>query len=151
MKNHLDLLRITRNNFLKKIEGLSLEQLNVIPEGLNNSIAWNLGHVIVTQQLLCYRLSGLACKVSDEMIDKYRKGTKPTNVTSAAEIEQLKSLMIETIDLLKEDLEKGIFENYKTYPTSFGTTLTSIEDGVVFNNIHEAMHYGNVIVIEKLV
>lgn len=151
MEKHLELLRITRANFLKKVEGLSIEQLNVIPTGLNNSIAWNLGHVIVTQQLLCYKLSGVACKVSDAMIDKYRKGTKPTASIDAEEIEQLKVLMFETIDWLKADLADGIFTNYKTYPTSFGVTLTSIEDGIVFNNMHEAMHYGNVIVMEKLV
>ena len=37
---------------------------------------WNIAHCIVTQQLLTYKLSGLEGVISDEMIAKFRKGTK---------------------------------------------------------------------------
>ena len=39
----------TRANAIAAIEGLSNEQLNEIPEGFSNNIAWNLGHILVTQ------------------------------------------------------------------------------------------------------
>ena len=57
-----------RTLMLKIIDGLSIEQLNAIPEGFKNNIAWNIAHLVVTQQLLCYRLSGVPCLISDEMI-----------------------------------------------------------------------------------
>jgi hypothetical protein len=57
------------------IQGYTLEQLKV-PEGFNNNIIWNIAHVIVTQQILVYKLSGLPMIVTDEMVEKYRKGTK---------------------------------------------------------------------------
>ena len=151
MSYHFDLLKRIRANFLNKIADLTTEQLNHTPEGLGNNIAWNLGHLVATQQLLCYRLAGVPCRVSDAVIDKYRKGTAPTEKIEAAEIEELKKLLIDTIEWTIEDFNNGLFKNYKTYPTSFGVTLTSSEDALSFNNIHEGMHYGNVIVMEKLV
>ena len=42
MKKQFDTLRITRNNILKDIKALTLDQLNEIPKGFNNNIAWNL-------------------------------------------------------------------------------------------------------------
>ena len=52
MNQQFDLQKITRQNVANKIEGLSLDALNTIPTGMSNNLAWNLGHIIVTQQLL---------------------------------------------------------------------------------------------------
>ena len=61
MKYHFETLNITRNNIINAIEGLSLEELNTVPKGFNNNVIWNVGHVVATQQLLCYKFSGLKC------------------------------------------------------------------------------------------
>jgi len=31
------------------VDGLTLKQLNTIPEKINNNIAWNLAHLVITQ------------------------------------------------------------------------------------------------------
>ena len=59
MKHNLQNARITRKNLLKYLNTLSIEELNIIPEGFNNNIFWNIAHVAVTQQILVYKLSGL--------------------------------------------------------------------------------------------
>jgi hypothetical protein len=41
----------------KFLSGYNLDQLNTIPEGFNNNLIWNIGHIIVSQQLLVYKLS----------------------------------------------------------------------------------------------
>ena len=61
MKIQFDILTKTRAIVLHYIDGLTLEQLHVIPEGFNNNIAWNIAHLVVTQQLLHYSLSGKDC------------------------------------------------------------------------------------------
>jgi len=151
MQSQINILRATRENALKTIDGFSIEELNQIPEGFNNNLIWHLGHMVVTQQLLVYGLSGLPKNVSDEWIAKYRKGTKPEGEVGAEEFEQIKAKMLETIDQMQADFEKGIFKNFKTYPTSYGYTLNSAADAAAFNNVHEAMHLGNLISMKKLV
>ncbi|PHO01645.1 damage-inducible protein DinB, partial [Rhodobacteraceae bacterium 4F10] len=68
MNKQFEVLKRSRDLVLKRIEGLSLEQLHIIPEGFNNNIAWNVAHLVVTQQLLHYKLSGLNCLAPDELI-----------------------------------------------------------------------------------
>jgi hypothetical protein len=46
---------------VKSVAALDLAQLNIVPDGFNNSIAWNIAHILVTQQLLHYKLSGKDC------------------------------------------------------------------------------------------
>lgn len=151
MKNHIDILKVTRKNLLKSIDGLSDEQLNKIPDGFNNNIIWNLGHVLVTQQLLCYRLGGVDTMVTDDIINKYRKGTKPETVIETDEIEMIKKSLVDIANCLDRDIERNIFKNYKVYPTSYGLTLNNFGEALVFNNIHEGMHYGTILSLKKLV
>ncbi len=71
-----DVFLKTRGFFKAYLEELSLAQLNAIPKGFNNNIIWNIGHSIVTEQILVYKLSGLKPNVSDALIEKYKKATK---------------------------------------------------------------------------
>ena len=48
MRKEIDILRKARLKMLEKINELSLEQLNKVPEGFNNNIIWNMGRLIET-------------------------------------------------------------------------------------------------------
>ena len=144
-----DILQQTRVNILAQIDGLSDEQLNLIPSGFNNNIIWNVGHIVITQELLFYKLSGLGCNISDELLGKYRKGSKPEGDVDSAEIAQIKTLLISSPIKAKADFDKGIFKTYHSYTTSYKVTLGCIEDAVYFNNIHEGLHLGYVMAMMK--
>ena len=90
MNEQFDILKKSRELVLKELEGLTLEQIHKIPEGFKNNIAWNVAHLVVTQQLLNYKLSGLNCLASDELIETYKKGTLPTETFSEEEFEEVK-------------------------------------------------------------
>ncbi|MAD96421.1 MAG: damage-inducible protein DinB [Flavobacteriaceae bacterium] len=150
MKNEFDILRKARELVIKELEGLSLDDIHKIPDGFKNNIAWNVAHLVVTQQLIHYGLSGLPMLVSDELIAENRKGTAPTRNFTAEEFEEVKRLLVSLPEKLVEDYEAGIFKAYKTYPTSTGYVLTSIENAIPFNNIHEGMHYGIIRSIKKM-
>ncbi len=148
---YLEILKVSRENTLALIENLSTEQLNLIPEKFNNNLIWNLGHLVVTQQLLCYKLSGLDCAVSEDLIQRYRKGTAPEQDASKEEITLIKQLALSLIESTHQDLKEGVFKNYTPYMTSFRVELTSIEEALSFNNVHETMHYGYMRALYKLV
>jgi hypothetical protein len=149
--NPFDITRITRNNVLGLIDELSTSQLNAIPTGFKNNIIWQVGHLLATQQLLTYGLSGKDFLLSDNIIEEFRKGTKPEKDYSEDDIEELKFVFIEVINQTEIDYKEGVFKTFNTYPTSFGATLNSIDDAVIFNNVHEGLHMGLIMAMKKLV
>ncbi len=147
----MQLLKTTRTNFLNLLNEFSLEQINQIPEGFSNNLIWNFGHLVVTQQLLCYKLSGNEMYISDEIVNKYRKGTKPEADATQAEVDELKKLAFDLVDKLEKDYteNKAMFNSYSEYPTSYNYTLRNIEDTIIFNNVHEGVHYGYALALRK--
>jgi hypothetical protein len=150
MNYHFQLLRTTRQNALSLMSGLTNAQLNTIPEKCSNNILWNVGHMIAVQQLLVYRLSYLEVHTSEAFIEQFKKGSQPKQYSNA-EIEEVKSLAISTVDLLEEDYKNGIFKQFKTYTTGYNATLSNVEEAIMFNNIHEGLHFGYAMALRKLV
>lgn len=144
-------VRQTRANMLGLMKGLTMEQLNAIPSGFRNNLIWNYGHVIVTQQLLCYSLSGLKPIVDKALIENYRKGSAPDGSVSEAFFQELQALSESTLTQFEADYAQGIFQEFKLYPTSYGVELSRIEEAFQFNLAHEALHLGTMMAIRKLV
>ena len=151
MSQTLAITKTSRKLLASFLENYTLEQLNKIPEGFSNNLIWNIGHIVVVQQMLVYKLSGLPMMISDEMVEKYKKGTKPQNDVTQAEVEEIKALLHETIRKTEVDLNNKVFQNYNEYPTSTGFVLKSAEDAMAFNNFHEALHLGIMMSLRKFV
>jgi hypothetical protein len=151
MNQILDITLTSRKIALQFLDGYTLEQLNTIPEGFNNNLIWNIGHIIVTQQVLVYKLSGLPMLVSEEMVEKYKKGTKPGHLATQEELAEMKHLLFETINQTKVDFENKIFKNFNEYPTSTGYILESAQDAMAFNDFHEGLHIGIMMSIRKFI
>ncbi|WP_116523815.1 DinB family protein [Seonamhaeicola aphaedonensis] len=148
----LEILQKTRKSFKKIIENTSLESLNKIPEGHRNNIIWNIGHILVTEQLLAYKLSGLPTMVSDILIDKYRKGTTPEGPVTQDEVDEINGLLEVSLEKTIENYKKGVFKNFNEYTVSTtGNTLTDIDESLQFILFHEGMHLGIVMSLLKAV
>lgn len=131
------------------IDAFSLEDLNKVPEKFNNNLIWNIAHLVVTQQLLTYSLSGLPMQISDELVEKYKKGSMVDGNVSQEEINEIKGLLLSTIEKTKEDYEKGVFNSFQPYTTSTNSTLKSFEEAMEFNNFHEGIHLGYILALKK--
>ena len=151
MNSVFDVQKTIREILLKILDNHSLEQLNKIPQGFSNNLIWNIAHCISAQQSLVYKLSGVPSKVSEEFIIKYRKGTKPEGDVSQAEVDEIRTLLSETLYQAEKDYSDKIFLNYTEYTTSMGFTLRNVEDAFSFNNYHEGTHTGIIMSIRKFV
>lgn len=151
MKIEFEILNKSRKFIVDMIEGLTIEQLNKIPEGFNNNIVWNITHLVVTQQLLCYNFSGLDMKVSEEMVRLFRKGTSPNRLVSKAKFETYKKLLIELPQQLEKDYERDVFKEYQEYTTSLNVKIMNIDYAIEFNNYHEGIHLGVILALRKLI
>lgn len=149
MTNNFNIQRTTRSNILKACSELTLEQMNTIPIGFNNSIAWNLGHILVTQKLLVYGLSSNDLKIESRLVEKFKKGTKADTPVSATDHSTIKATFLSSVDLCETDFNSGLFTQFRTYPTSYNFILNTIEDAIIFNNSHEALHFGYIMAMKK--
>lgn len=153
MDKIFEVIRAGRKALLRLVEDLTTEQMNKIPTGFNNNLAWQIGHLVVSQQVLCYKLSNNELVIDPALVDKYRNGTKPENFISAEEIKQLKAYLLNTIDQLEKDLSADKFKNYNAYaPSTYKIyTIEKIEDAIKFIVSHDGLHYGCSIMMKKFI
>ena len=147
----IDNIKNTRLFLLKLLEGLSPEQLNKVPPGFNNNIIWNLAHLIAAQQGLCYIRSGNTPPVDPAYILPFKPDTQPERYIAEEEVQVIKSLLISSVDQLKVDYQKDIFNNYTTFTTRYGAVLSNIVDAINFLGYHEGLHSGYIMALKRLV
>lgn len=146
-----EILAVNRH-LLKKVTGdLSPAALTEIPDGFANNILWNAGHLLVTQQLLCYRMSNLPMAVDDSTVEMFRKGSTPKDWSAAPDYDALLGPLEDLVQTTRQDYDDGRFETFNAYTTSTGFTLGSVEDAIAFNNFHEGIHLGYILALRRAV
>lgn len=151
MHTTFEINHTSRNVLLKFLDNYTLEQLNKVPDGFSNNLIWNIGHIVVVQQMLVYKLSGLDMMISDEMVEKYKRGTKPEEKISQVEVDEIKELLFSTLEQAKEDFANDIFDEYMEFTTMTGFTIKNAKAAMEFNNYHEATHTGIMMQIKKFI
>lgn len=132
MNKQIEIIKKTRTYLLEQIKDLTAEQLNKIPDGFNNNIIWNLGHMVAAQQGICYMRSGNETIVGEAFFNNYKPGSKPEQFFDVAQYEKIKDLFTSTLTQLEADLAKGMFANYPAFTTRYGIELASIDDAIQF-------------------
>lgn len=143
--------KTSRKIYSSFFDRYTLDQLNHIPTGFSNNLIWNIGHVIVAQQSLIYRLSGLPMYISAEMVDRYKPGSKPTAAVSQNEADELKELLSSLIEKTEADYANGKFVRFTERMTGTGFYLATLQDAFQFNNYHEGLHLGYMNSISKFI
>jgi hypothetical protein len=151
MEEKIEVIRKVRLYLLDKIKELTTEQLNNIPDGFSNNIAWNLGHLVAAQQGVCYARAGLPVAVDNDFFDAYKPGSKPVAVISAEEIEIIKAKLFDTLPVFLADHNKGLFDNYPLWTTRYQVELGTIEEAVSFIYYHDGYHAGIIFALAKIV
>ncbi|MEA1786571.1 DinB family protein [Arenibacter sp. GZD96] len=151
MEKIIEITLKNRSRFAQVLQETPKAQLLEIPEGFNNSILWNVAHLVVVQQLLVYTRSKLQTKISDELIQMYRGGTFPADTVSDAELQLITHLLLDTIVQTQKDYRKGIFTVYQEFTTMSGAILKDVDDAIAFNLFHEGLHWGAVLALQKKV
>jgi len=151
LNKEIELIRYVRSNMLKITAGLTLEQLNKVPDKFSNSIAWNLAHLIITQQNMAYKLGGLKEKQGIGWFAEFASGTKPLRNLSYEDIGMVKRTLVTTIDGFEEDYNNGVFNHYSPWTLHGLMQVSGIEDAARITCVHEGRHYGVITALLKLV
>jgi DinB superfamily len=151
MQIEFNITRFNRQVLARFFENHTLEQLNKIPDGFKNNLIWNIGHVVVSQQVLVYKGCGVTPLISEELVAKYMRGTKPEADVTQAEADEIKSLMFRLVDKTQEDYNNGVFTTYNARTSEMGFSLQTVEDAIAFNNHHEGIHLGIMLQLKKFI
>lgn len=146
-----DATKQLRSNALNAIKELSVEQLHLIPEHYNNNLIWHIGHMFVSEQLLCYSKSNTPMIIPESYPGLFAKGTSPRNWESPMDIQEVIHFMHLTMDALVHDYQNHHFNAYQAYTTAAGVTLSNLEEAITYSYGHENLHYGNILSMIKLV
>ena len=98
---------------------------------------------------LVYYLSENRMLVDMDFIRMYKKGTFGNSAATEEDVKELMDLLETTPMQLHKDYRAEKLSRYRKYQTSFGVELTCIEDAIMYNNIHEAMHLGYILSLKK--
>jgi hypothetical protein len=147
----LEFIKQPRLKILDVLKDFTIEQLNTIPEGFNNNIIWNLGHMVAAQQGICYKRAALNTWVDDDFFQAYKPETKPNGFVDQEQFENIVGLMEMSLEQLKKDYSHNIFTNYTPFVTRYGIELSSVDDAIAFLPFHEGLHIGYIMAMRKLV
>ena len=149
MTSTISILTQQRRLIIGAVKDLSQEQWFAIPNGFNNNVAWNIGHIIMVQQAFAYRLTGQETLISDEMTKMYSPGSSPADWSGQPDSAELLTMLHEHPIQTQADYDAGkLTEKFHTYTTSTGVTLTNVEESMVFNNFHEGLHLGTILALK---
>jgi hypothetical protein len=144
METIFQYIRRNRALFLELVESLSLEQLNTVPEGFQNSIVWNLGHIGVSTVALSYIRTGIWPENTEiPYFDRYKKGTIHQVDADETHLAFLKNYLQESIDQLERDYQEGKLSTIQGYAThTYGLHMATIEEVITCTLAHDSLHLG---------
>jgi hypothetical protein len=133
------------------VSELTTDQLNEIPSGFNNNIIWNLAHLVAAQQGVCYVRNGLPLIVDEKIFLNYKPDTKPQGYVSDGEVQEIKNLLLSTIDQLEKDYNADRFRDFKSWTNRYGVAHNTIEDSINFLLFHDGLHFGYVMALKHVI
>lgn len=144
-------LLFVRNGTLKLAENLESAQLSVTPDGFNNNMLWNLGHIYVVHENLIVRNSGNDPVFPDGFVENFKPGTKPAdwgdNVPTFETVVAKLKEQTERMDVLFD----GHIDDSIPKPLQLSSIeLTTVRDLIGFATVHEAMHATTIRLYSKL-
>ncbi|MEP7111057.1 MAG: DinB family protein [Ferruginibacter sp.] len=151
MNKQFEILKKTRKSLLEFTSDLTIDQVNEIPPGYNNNIAWNLGHLVASQQVLCYLCAGLPLSIDEKFYERYKSGTKPGAMVDHNELELIKQLALSAIGQFESDYQNALFANYTPWTNRYGIEISTIDDAIAYVIFHEGLHLGFIMALKHLV
>lgn len=148
-------MEFIRMRTLAVVDATSEHMADEVPEGFRNSIRWNLGHILLSQENLLYSFVGETDRIS--LPPEYRElfGFNTSHKT-------WDSLTPPTMSELRERLEAQPLRIKETFsgrldetgdkPFVLGehTTLTTLGEVLSFTNWHEGLHQGTITAIKRV-
>ncbi|WP_339301768.1 DinB family protein [Paenibacillus sp. FSL K6-2441] len=139
-------LHTYRRELMKVVEDVSEDEADIVPDGFNNNIRWNLGHVVLDQYLWIRVLTKEDMPVPMSFNQWFGYGTNPSHFTDETpSLSELISLLQEQPRFIEQQYRDRLEEEYP--PTDMG--MHTLEQVLVRTIFHEGLHMGAIQAIKR--
>jgi hypothetical protein len=148
----LNQLNFTRTYTQGRLQSIKEGQWDIQPEGMNNTIRWNVGHIFVTMESFLQRVVSSYEPVHSEWIPLFKGGTKPKDWTLEPPTnEELLLALAEqparAIEVLTGKLDLQLPEVMQIGKIH---EMATVEAVIQFAIWHEGIHAGIIFALNKM-
>ncbi|TCM95887.1 DinB family protein [Paenibacillus sp. BK033] len=151
-KGLLHQLGFVRQVTLNAVRGLPEAVLDVVPEGFNNNMRWNLGHIYVVQERFAFHFAGEPVLLPDSFERWFAKGTKPGD-WQEEQLPKLDTLLellaaqpIRIAEKLHDRLEE---QTAMPFTTGTGVPLHTVGEFLSYTLYHEGIHFNSISLLKR--
>ncbi|WP_067730575.1 DinB family protein [Oceanobacillus damuensis] len=122
----------------------SEEQADVIPNGYNNSLCWNLGHILVAQEGITYDFGmNQPGDIPIEIQEAFKTGTSPKDWSaSPLTLSEIRELLVEQKERMRENFSGKLGDPAANVFAFSDKKLKLVGDLFIFTLWHEGLHQG---------
>jgi len=143
-------LEFVRKVTIQAVTGISEETLDRIPEGFNNNVRWNLGHIYLVQEKFAFHFAGEPMQLPENFDRLFGRGTKPADWNEEPPtLELLLEMLAAQPARILESLHDRLDEQVEPYTTGSGLTLSTIGEFINFTLYHEGMHFNSIKLLKR--
>jgi uncharacterized damage-inducible protein DinB len=144
--------QIVRSTLLARIEAISEELFDVQPSPFNNTIRWNIGHIIATLDGMIFKRVTQTSMLPAGFADYYKGGTKPSDWANTPHSkDELVGFLKQQFSDLNETFSGKLDEPLPEPVQIRVYTFTTVAELIGFAFVHENMHSTTIANYNKLV
>jgi uncharacterized damage-inducible protein DinB len=123
------------------------DKRNVVPAGFNNSIHWQLGHIVTVTEEIVFEKSGEERTLPAAYTTFFGYGTKQSEWTGEPPSwDEILSQLKDQFTQIRSSFAGKLDAKAKANPFKGET----VEELLLFNFFHESIHIGNIMAMLKL-
>ena len=89
--------------------------------------------------------------ISEDFFNNFKPGSKPERFLQSDEEDEVKKLLIHSLDTLERDYQKNSFESFTPWTTRLGIHINNINDAIHYLHFHEGLHTGVIYSMKRMV
>ncbi|GGA30378.1 DinB family protein [Psychrobacillus lasiicapitis] len=135
-------METVRSITMKSIETIREEIADIVPEGFNNNIRWNFGHIAFVQERLVYSVLGEKMSLPVEYENFFGPGTKPADWQGTPPtLKEICSVLVVQTERIKGFVPERFSDKLPTpFTNRMGISFHTLGETLLFSFYHEAMH-----------
>ncbi|MYL54379.1 DinB family protein [Pontibacillus yanchengensis] len=144
-------MEFVRTRTLKALEATTEDQADVIPEGFNNSIRWNFGHILVNHENLLAGFLQKEKEIPSHYIDLFNARTSPIDwQTDPPSLDELRMHLSQQVEAMRTHYQ-GRLEEERETPFTLGSIMefSTLGELFTFSNWHEGLHQGAITSLKR--